>query len=121
MEEILEGHQMGSESGQNIVTCRPVTRQRLDKHIPEEAYERNDRTSISIQRISQQAFSKIETLCFLRGPCRGFIKGPCFKSETVKYTVYCTLYIVKDRPVLSSERAPHLKKPQWSDIIKIWS
>jgi hypothetical protein len=28
---------------------------------------------------------------------------------------------IQDRPVLSSERAPHIKKPQWSDIIKIWS
>jgi hypothetical protein len=37
------------------------------------------------------------------------------KSETVKCIVYCTLYIIKDRPVLSSERAPHLKNPQCSD------
>jgi hypothetical protein len=33
------------------------------------------------------------------------------KSETVKYIVYCTLYIVKDRPVLSSEMVPHINKP----------
>jgi hypothetical protein len=40
------------------------------------------------------------------------------EEETVKYIVYCTLYIVKDRPVLSSERVPHIKKPQWSDSNK---
>jgi hypothetical protein len=32
--------------------------------------------------------------------------------------IYCTLYIVKDRPVLSSERAPHIKNPQSSDSNK---
>jgi hypothetical protein len=32
--------------------------------------------------------------------------------------MYCILYIVKDRPVLSSERAPHIKTPQWSDSKK---
>jgi hypothetical protein len=40
------------------------------------------------------------------------------QSETVKCIVYCTLYIVKDRHVLSSERAPHIKNPQWSDSNK---
>jgi hypothetical protein len=33
------------------------------------AYARNIRTFIARQRISKQAFSTIERLCFLRGPC----------------------------------------------------
>jgi hypothetical protein len=36
---------------------------------------RNNMTSITRQRISKQAFSTTERLCFLRGPCRGVIKG----------------------------------------------
>jgi hypothetical protein len=48
-----------------------------------EAYALNNRTSIVRHRISKQAFSKLETLCFLRGPCREVIKGegkyhPCY-------------------------------------------
>jgi hypothetical protein len=53
----------------NSVTSRPIARQRLGKHIPEEACARNNRTSTVRQRISKQAFSTIEGLCFLRGPC----------------------------------------------------
>jgi hypothetical protein len=61
--------------------------QLLGKHIPAEAYARKNNTSIARQRISKQAFSRIETLCFLRGPCRGVIKGrrksfeSCFCQE----------------------------------------
>jgi hypothetical protein len=33
-----------------------------------------DRASIAIQRISKQAFSTIERLCFLRGPYKVVIK-----------------------------------------------
>jgi hypothetical protein len=56
-----------------IVTYRPIARQRLGKHIPAEAYARN-RTSIARQQISKQAFSTIQRLCFLLGPCRWVIK-----------------------------------------------
>jgi hypothetical protein len=42
-------------SFKNIVTCTPITRQRLDKHIPAEANESNSRTSIARQRISNHA------------------------------------------------------------------
>jgi hypothetical protein len=59
----------------NIVTYRPIARQRLGKHIPVEAYARNNRTSIARQRISKPAFSTIDRLCFLLSPCRGVIKG----------------------------------------------
>jgi hypothetical protein len=42
-------------------------------------------------------------------------KKRCFKSETVKYgrvtALARTSGIVNDRPVLSSERAPHINKP----------
>jgi hypothetical protein len=53
-EEIWEEHQMGSEPGQNIVTYRPVARQRLDKHIPTEAYERPFLGNGSVNKSSQQ-------------------------------------------------------------------
>jgi hypothetical protein len=58
-----------------IVTYRPSARQLLRKQIPTEAYERNNRTSIARQQITKQAFSTIERLCFLCGPCRGVIRG----------------------------------------------
>jgi hypothetical protein len=39
---------------------RHTARERLDKHIPEEAYEHKNRTSIARQQIIKQAFSTIE-------------------------------------------------------------
>jgi hypothetical protein len=68
----------------HIVTCIPIARQRLDKHIPAEAYTRNNRTSIAGQRISKQAFSTIEWMCFLRGPCRGVIKGRIWYLKEIR-------------------------------------
>jgi hypothetical protein len=59
----------------NIVTYRPIARQRLGKHIPMEAKARNIRKSITRKRISKQAYLTIERMCFLSGPCRGAIKG----------------------------------------------
>jgi hypothetical protein len=59
----------------NIVMYRPIARQRLDKHIPAEAYARKNRRSIGRQRFSKQVFSTIEGLHFLHGPYRGVIKG----------------------------------------------
>jgi hypothetical protein len=53
----------------NIVTYRPIPRQRLVKYIPAELYAHKNRMSIARQWISKQAFSTIERLCFLRGPC----------------------------------------------------
>jgi hypothetical protein len=40
---------------QSIMTYRPIARQRLGKHIPAQAYARNNRTSIAKQRTSQHA------------------------------------------------------------------
>jgi hypothetical protein len=40
-------------------------------------------TCIARQWISNQAFSTIERLCFLRGPCRGVIKGQSRSFELV--------------------------------------
>jgi hypothetical protein len=59
----------------NLVLWRidPFARQRLGKHIPAEAYARNNRTSVARQRISKQAFSTIERFCFLRNPCWGVL------------------------------------------------
>jgi hypothetical protein len=39
----------------NIATCIPIARQRLGKHIPAQAYARNNRTLIARQRISKHA------------------------------------------------------------------
>jgi hypothetical protein len=40
---------------QDIMTHRPITRQRLGKHIPAGVNARNNRTSIARQRISKHA------------------------------------------------------------------
>jgi hypothetical protein len=61
--------------GPNNVTHRPVARQWLGEHVPAEAYARSNRTSTTRQRNSNQDFSTIERLCFLRGPCLVVIKG----------------------------------------------
>jgi hypothetical protein len=50
--------------GNDSVNTFPWTRTRANK-----------RTSIARKRISKQTFSTIEWLCFLRGQCRGVIKG----------------------------------------------
>jgi hypothetical protein len=62
-----------------------------------------------------------------RDPVPGGITGPpcsCGDINTGTWSqiwdskIYCILYIVKVRPVLSSKRALHIKKPQWSDSNK---
>jgi hypothetical protein len=50
----------------NIVKHRSIDRQRLSKHIPAEAYARNIRASIARQRVSKQAFLKIDDDVFRR-------------------------------------------------------
>jgi hypothetical protein len=67
------------------VTYRPITRQRLGKHIPGEAYACNNRTSTARQRISEKAVLPIDRLCFLRGLCRGIIrdKESRFRSRRI--------------------------------------
>jgi hypothetical protein len=44
----------------DIVTYRPIAKQRLGKHIPAEANARNNRTSIARQRISKHYSLSIE-------------------------------------------------------------
>jgi hypothetical protein len=46
----------------NTVTCIPIARQQLGKHIPVEANARNNRTSIAKQRISKHASLTIEAV-----------------------------------------------------------
>jgi hypothetical protein len=46
----------------DIVTCIHIARQRLGKHIPTQAYARNDRTSVLRQRISKHTSLKIEAM-----------------------------------------------------------
>jgi hypothetical protein len=53
------------------------------KHIPAEGWARNTMTAITRQRISKQAFSKIERLCFLRVPCREIVKRQIRQFEPV--------------------------------------
>jgi hypothetical protein len=46
----------------NIVTHKPIARQRLGKHIRAEAYVRSNRTFIYRQQLSNEAFSTTEML-----------------------------------------------------------
>jgi hypothetical protein len=46
---------------ENIVTYRPITRQRLGKHIPQQANTRDNRMSIDRQQRGKYASSTIET------------------------------------------------------------
>jgi hypothetical protein len=84
-------------SKQNIVTCIPIARQRLGKHIPVEAYARNNSTSIAKQRVSKQAFSTIEGQCFLRGPCRWVIRGQRRSFERVVVENWAEFWRWKNR------------------------
>jgi hypothetical protein len=56
----------------NFVTCRPIARQRLGKHIHAGGNARDNRTSIAGQRRSKHASPTIAAVC---GPCRGVIEG----------------------------------------------
>jgi hypothetical protein len=47
-----------------IVTCIPIARQRLGKHIPAQANARSNRTSIARQRISKHASLTKEAVFF---------------------------------------------------------
>jgi hypothetical protein len=57
----------------NIVTYRPIARQRIGKHIPAGANKPNNRTSIPRQRTSKHASLTIVAV-FLCDPRRGVIK-----------------------------------------------
>jgi hypothetical protein len=70
----------------NIVMYWPIARQQIDKHIPAKMKMRNNRTPIPRKRISKQASTTTERL-FLRGPCRGVIKGQKRSFELVKNKV----------------------------------
>jgi hypothetical protein len=67
----------------NIVTYRPIARQRLAKHILAGVNARNNRTSIARQRIIKQAFSTKKRLCFMRGPGQGIMKRQRRSSDLV--------------------------------------
>jgi hypothetical protein len=55
------------------VTCTPIARQRLRKHIPVRANAGKNRTSIPRQRISKHASLTIEAV-FSGGPCKMVIR-----------------------------------------------
>jgi hypothetical protein len=93
----------------NTVTCIPIARQWVTKHIPT-----TTNTSIARQRRGKHAFTTIEEAAFsvwcapriltrdtffLRGPCRVYI------------TRGWRISIGNDRPVHSLERALHINKP----------
>jgi hypothetical protein len=59
----------------NIVTYRPIARQRLRKNIPAGANTRNNRTSIARQRISKHASLTIEGVSSAWSVQRGYKKG----------------------------------------------
>jgi hypothetical protein len=81
----------------DTVTYRPIARQRVGKLLPAEAYARNNRTSITRQCISKQAFLKIERLCILRGPCRGVIKGQ--RRSFVRVVVWVEFWIWQSKVI----------------------
>jgi hypothetical protein len=49
----------------NIVTCKPIARQQLDKHNPAQANTLNNKTPIARQRINKHTSLKID--CVFRG------------------------------------------------------
>jgi hypothetical protein len=51
----------------------PIARQRVAKHIPAEANERNSMTSIARQRSGEHAFATIEEAVFSMDPPRYYI------------------------------------------------
>jgi hypothetical protein len=57
------------------VTCIPIARQRLGKHIPARANARDNRASIARQRRGNQTPRASYRLCFLRGPCKVVIRS----------------------------------------------
>jgi hypothetical protein len=60
-------------------------RKQTSKHIPVGANACNNRMSFARKQTSKQTFSKIESLCLLRGPCRGVIKGHGRSGGGVEY------------------------------------
>jgi hypothetical protein len=46
----------------SIVTCRPIARQRLGKHISAQANSRNDRMSVTRQRMSKHTSLTMEAV-----------------------------------------------------------
>jgi hypothetical protein len=93
----------------NIVTCIPIARQRLGKYIPAQANSCKNRTSIASQLVSKHNFLMIETVFSAWSVQSGY--------KEVFGNIEMTL--TNDRPVLSSERAPHINNRQ--TVIKIWS
>jgi hypothetical protein len=83
--ELLTNQAMRKTSlnSKSTVMYRPIAKQRLRKHIPEEVHVLNSRTTIARQWISKQAFQTLERLCFLYDPCRGVIKGQRMLFERV--------------------------------------
>jgi hypothetical protein len=60
------------DTRKNILTCIPIAKQRLPKHIPAEANVRNNRTSIVRQRRGKHASSTIQAAFSLRSVPRGY-------------------------------------------------
>jgi hypothetical protein len=63
---------VAGETLKHIVTCRPIARQRLGKHIPAEPNARNNRTFIARQRISKLSSLTIEAMCSVWSLPRGY-------------------------------------------------
>jgi hypothetical protein len=103
---------------------RPFSAASVDRRLPGNDDILRDAT---IREVSQVVFSASPLKALV-----GYISQPfnaeggppswgSLKSETVKCIVYYTLYIVKYRPVLSSERASDIKTRNGRTVLKIWS
>jgi hypothetical protein len=88
-----------------------IARQLLGKHIPAETNTQAtvQLSSVVMQRRRKHAFSTVERLRFLRGLCRGFIKKTLTLALATNDLLMQAMTLTKDRPALSSERAPHKK------------
>jgi hypothetical protein len=67
-----------------IVTYRPIARQRLGKHIPAQAYARNNRTSTARQWISQHASLTIEAVFYAWSVQSGYKEEVSWAGESEK-------------------------------------
>jgi hypothetical protein len=120
---------VGECEGQHVPYCNEsyprIARQRLRKHptrnnkttglcnpllgsSPVNTFQHTRHATMEEDMFSMRWRHQQYGSCFL---CVVRAEGLYETIKTVKYIVYSTLYIVKDSPVPSSERAPNINKP----------
>jgi hypothetical protein len=66
----------------DIVTCRPIARQRVAEHILEEVTARKNRTFLARQRRCKHTLSTIQG-AFSMDPLRDYISSPIVNQKSV--------------------------------------